>query len=242
MYDPFSDFGNSIQASTLDAKLKSYYYEVGYPLRMGVIYAVRTKDDSKNRFGFTVYDVMIMPDSAILRDVPSFNNSGHYNNSSYGGGDLTKQNSEETPLVAGQPVVVGFIENNNVNPFIICTAAVQDYSNSELASEHPKKSGKFQGTSWSIDKNGATVLDIKDAQTLTVKVNGVLLCKVTGTTVEIGNGGEFGVLGNTLQTFLNSFIITYNAHTHTETGTITTIPIVQAGAPPTVTTTILKVQ
>ncbi len=249
--DLFSEDGNREQASVSDAEHSSIFIKPTPTLKTGTIYAVNTYDtfnasnpSSPNRFGkYISYDVMVSPLGVIVRDVPALGSSGHYANSIFPSGPpIEDQNTEETPFVIGQPVLLGFTNDSSLNPIIIGAYPSMSNGGSQTggsSGEYPQKQGIFQGTSWKIDKNGNPTVNIISNGKLKVEVNGTPFITVDGANnlVDIGTGSEFGVLGNTLQTFLSSLEIWLDAHTHGGPPPLTPSP-----TPPTVTTTVLKVQ
>ena len=263
-----SPSGNRVQAGVLDAKDSDKFVHMAPILRLGTVYSVNTFDTalpnnplSPNRVGkYITYDVILNPLGVIVRDVPALGSSGYYNNtlvpnSSESSTTNVYENSDETPYYAGQPVLIGTIENSNLNLVIIGGFPCQLNSGSQTAAEYPQKQGSFQGTSYKIDKNGNPTLNIVASGNLHVQINGVPFLTIDGSTntvdlgptashVNLGAAVEPTVLGNTLNTYLSNFINTvFNLHTHqvisTGAPTLTPTPL---GTPPSgITTTVVKV-
>jgi hypothetical protein len=186
--------------------------------------------------------------------------------------DLGHQNTEDSPHFLGQPVIIGFINGSNFNPIILGPAPCQMNATtmgpgggdtvldpqtaganlnldpttgaSDGDNIYPQRQGSFQGSTWKLDKKGNVTLNIVSNGKLNVQVNGVPFITVDGSnnTVDIGTGAEPGVLGNTLQNFLNQVFSSLTGHTHTG-GTISGL----TGPPnpvsvPNIETSVLKVQ
>jgi len=125
---------------------------------------------------------------------------------------------EETPYVINQPVLVGFLQDDETNPIILGPLPCVQGGSGQTEADYPKKYGSFQGASWSIDKNGAAEIDFPLAQSLTIKIGGNVLCYIKDGEVDLGapNGDptlKTTVLGSVLKTFLDS-VFGAGGHTH----------------------------
>lgn len=243
-----SSFATRKQSAVADAEYKKHQMEMPSTLKFGRITRVnQTNDTAHNKVGaYITYDVILSPNGVTIQDVPScVNNSSQViDRITPSAPALTTINYEETPFILGQPVLVGFVNGSNLNP-VILMACPSQFAPSQTSTQYPQKTESWQGTTRVIDKSGNVTYNIVSNQKFKIQINGTTLATVDGTnnTVDIGTGVEFGVLGNTLQTFLNSVFNAVSGHTHSgvTTGVGVTGPPV-AITVPTVTTTVLKVQ
>lgn len=253
----YSLFGSRKQSSVNDAENFNEHMSKPTGLKLGVIIDVFTSDNPKNvpgissgAQGYVTYNIELTPDGVIVENVPAMMTGGKVvsgiaidPNYPPNVPNTDIQNTEETPFIIGQPVIVGFLNNSHLNPFILGPISFQLNNGTQSFSEYPQKTASWQGTNWKIDKNGFPTVNLVASGILRVQLNGLDLVTVNGATntVDIGNGGEPGVLGNTLVAYLNS-------HTHAP-GTFSNGggPVVGFSGPPVqdssgVKTTILKVQ
>jgi hypothetical protein len=98
-----------------------------------------------------------------------------------------------------------------------------------------------------VDKNGTVTYNVVSNQKFIIQVNGTPLVTIDGSTntVDIGNGGQPGVLGDALTTYLNTTLNTWlSTHTHAVTTAPGTTGPPLNDPPPTasIETTVLKVQ
>jgi hypothetical protein len=230
----FSPQGNRKQASVSDAEHIKNIMVMPPALKFGRIKDVYAFDNPKNKVGkYTTYVVILSPEGIVAEDVPSCYGGGHYQDNITPTTN-TLQNTEETSLVIGQPVLVGFVNNSNLNPVIICPVGCQVNNGAQTTAQYPQKSGSFQGLKWNVDNAGNPKVTVPASGNLTVLVGGTVLLTIQNGLVQIGNGVDVGVLGNALVAYLNT-------HTHTG-GTIAGLtgpPVVPATG---ITTSILKVQ
>jgi hypothetical protein len=227
---------------------------------LGVVIGVYTSDNPLNIPGITgtsqgyiVYDVELTPEGIVVEKIPSSGTGGHVTGSSVDPvyppdtPPMAIQNTDEEPYVIGQPVVVGFINNSPLNGFILCPISCQFNAGSQSASQYPQKFWSWQGTTRTVDKNGTITYNVVSNQKFIIQVNGTPLVTVDGSTntVDIGNGGQPGVLGDALTTYLNTTLGTWlSTHIHSG-GTIagsTGPPATSAPASSGIGTTVLKVQ
>jgi hypothetical protein len=76
---------------------------------------------------YLTYTVQLAPTGVVIQDVPTLMSGGHtkfFTNTSASPA-LTFQNSEETPYVIGQPVIIGFLNGSSFNPIILGSASCQ---------------------------------------------------------------------------------------------------------------------
>lgn len=291
----YSPNGNRKQASIHGIKEALELLPPPPGLVTGVItdvYCVDREDSSGNPLNFPgtylTYTVKIAPTGVFIHNVPVMDmSSGHtkFRMNTDASNSLSNQNTEETPLSIGQPVIIGFLFGSGINPIILGAAPCQmNASTMSSTGEapflldpqtagnganpgdppsldpetgassgdniYPQKQGSFQGTTWKIDKNGNPTVNIVTNGTLKVEVNGTPFITVDGENnlVDIGTGIEFGVLGNTLQTFLSTLETWLDSHTHISaaptipTGPASAAPTGPSPTPPTITTTVLKVE
>jgi len=267
----FNRSGNRRQSSVIDATNDLSMARVRNGFHHGAIVDVYTIDNPKNMgvpFGvYTLYSVRLAPSGQIVRNVPALSFGGHFLSSTvsawnnlpnYGvtsevsAPSNSIQNVEETPYVINQPVLVGFLQDKDVNPIILGPAPCIEGGSGQTTSEYPKKYGFFQGTSWSIDKSGAVELDVTNGQNLTIKVAGNTLCYITNGVVNLGgsSAADTTVLGPALMTYLNTTLkgwIDNHMHTSASAGSQTSTPTTAPATPdpfPTasgIETTIVKV-
>lgn len=233
----FTAFGNRSQSAVADSNYKKSTVEMPSTLRFGRIKAVLPKDNLKNKVGkYVTYDVMLSPNGVVIEDVPACSTGGQIVDfNTPDAPALTTINTEETPFVVGQPVLVGFVSGSNMNPIIISAVGSQFNASSETTAQHPRKSGSFQGLTWFIDKTGNPNVTVPSSGNLTVVVGTTTLLTISNGLVQIGTGSDVGVLGNALVSYLN-------AHTHSGVqtgGGVSGPPVTPATG---ITTSVLKVQ
>jgi hypothetical protein len=260
MEDVYTPFGHREQSSVNAARNITDHFKLASPFRLGMVIGVYTSDNPLNvpgiagtSQGYLVYDVEVTPEGVVLEKIPAAMSGGHVTGTSVdpvfspATPSMAIQNTEETPFVIGQPVVVGFINNSPLNGFILCPIACQFNAGSQTAAQYPQKFESWQGTTRTIDKNGTVTYNIVSNQKFIVEVNGTTFLTVDGSTntVDIGNGSEPGVLGATLTTYLNTTLnhwLSSHVHSGVSTGMgFSGAPLV---SPPTasIETTVLKVQ
>lgn len=152
----------------------------------GVVKAVYAKDNTANLTGgkYTTYQVeCYFPDTgykAVLNSQARYLGNG-------GNGTIAK----ETPLLVGQPVLVGFIGADPNNPVIlgVLPDASLENSVSQEQAEHPQQTQSVNGVVFQVDKDGNYSIQIPAGKTITIQDrNGATLLKVTeGGTVSLDN-------------------------------------------------------
>jgi hypothetical protein len=247
------------------------------------VYAIDRSDSDGNLLNlpgtYMTYTVQLSATGVLMKNVPALMTGGHYQysnntpnavNFAYGG-DIPYQNTEETPLIPGQPVLIGFINGSNQNPVIIGVAPCQlnattasttgaapfpldpqtagnpmlldpSTGRSSGANTYPQKQGIFQGTSWKIDKSGNPTMNIITGGKLKIEVNGVPFVTVDGTSNTVDIGT--GVEPGVLGNTLNTYLtnfITTIFNLHTHASPISP-PVPLGSAPAGITTSVLKVQ
>jgi len=208
----------------------------------GIIADVTTVDNARNvgtPYGvYTLYTIKLAPSGQMLYNVPAMSWGGHYLRSDtslmrklplYSIQSLVSdppdgvQNTDETPYVIDQPVIVTFIQGHEMSPIILGPMHCMRGGSGQKSAEYPKKSGSFQGANWSINKTGSAELDLPTTQNLTIKVNGKILCYITDGVVDLGAndpadgtaGTQRTILGDAFKSYMTSLISTLNSHTHT---------------------------
>ncbi len=217
MRDIYSPNGDREQASVNDGFNATEFSGTSYTLRFGVISEVFTADNPKNvpgngngRQGYLVYTVKLSPNGVVVKNVPAMSTGGHYstgNRDTPNAGPLDEQNTDETPYVIGQPVIIGFVNGSNFNPIILGPGSCQHNAGSQTMAQYPQKSEVFQGHSRIVDKDGSEAIILPVTGLYTIKVGTITLLTIENGLVQIGNGTEAGVLGNSLRTYLEN-------HTH----------------------------
>jgi len=254
--------GNVRQSALVNAVNDPIYSKIVGGHYHGIICKVHTIDGTSDKgipYGsYTLYDVRLSPTGQIFYNVPDVGAGGHYtstdtdlweslpNFSVNPGVDKPSdsvQNTDETPYVIYQPVLVGFLKGNELTPIILGPLRSIKGGAGQTTAEYPKKYGSFQGAEWSIDKNGAVSLDVPATQDITIKVGGNVLCYIKDGEVDLGgsSGLELTALGETLQGFLDGVFDSVLGHTHTSAapGNPTTPPV--GVTVPTITASNVKV-
>jgi hypothetical protein len=243
----YSPENNRKQSLIHDTESSGDIMPTPLPLKYGIIYDVSTLDNvSISQPGSTlpnfpgaylVYTVKLTPNGVFLRNVPAMMTGGHVqsNFNAPNASPLPQQNTEETPFVIGQPVIIGFVNNSNFNPIILGPVACQMNASTSSATGaapfplapqtseiYPQKQGIFQGTEWSIDKAGNTTLNIAAKSQFTLQIGGTTIVTAKPSSDSDGYELDFGlsgdteptILGNALVTYLNTLVTAFNNHTH----------------------------
>src|SRR5882724_12717571 len=114
----YSQEGNRKQASINDACRPNDILPYPNSLMAGIItdvYSVDRVDSKGNPLNlpgtYLTYTIQLAPTGVFIHNVPTLMSGGHtrfYTNTS-AGPELTSQNTEETPFIIGQQVIVGFL-------------------------------------------------------------------------------------------------------------------------------------
>jgi hypothetical protein len=214
----YSPFGDRQSAAIHDTGESSAFGNSPGYLVAGTVSGITSVDlqDSQGRLQnipgtYLTYTVKLAPRGVFIHDVPAMMSGGHTRckTTTLASNELGHQNTEETPYVIGQPVLVGFVNGSNFNPVILGPLACQlnaatvspdgsenfpldpqtcgtkislDPATGASSGDHvyPQKQGIFQGTSWKIDKNGNPTVNIKASGRLNVQINGVPFVTIDG--------------------------------------------------------------
>ncbi len=268
MKTPYRRSGNIINSSVIDSINLSSKNRYSQPLRLGIVadvYTVDNTDDIVSPQGaYTLYSIRLNPGGHPIENVPAVMMGGHLNSSINfpGYGDtvtntpqppISVQNIDETPYFVGQYVLLAFINGSILNPVIIgglpvSSSLIPDQIGQTKA-DYPKKYGQFQGTKWSIDKNGNTELDIPITSTVTIKFGGNILCYLKNGEIDLGSDNSSvdlqpTILGDKLKQFLDSVFSSLSGHTHSgvSTGMGTSGPPLGVTVPSDMETTVVKVK
>lgn len=259
MKDIYSPFGNRKQASVHDAENPYEHHKMSAPFRLGIVSDVFTSDSPFNlpgisggAQGYITYNVKLTPEGVVVKNIPAMMTGGHMPNGMSIDPSFPPnvnvngpQNTEETPLLIGQPVIVGFFNNSPLNGFIVGPISCQYNAGSQSAAEYPKKSQSWQGTTWWTDKNGNKEVDFPSTGTYIIKMGGQVLVELKNGEIDLGAASgdsslQPTILGNALNAYLTNFITSiFNVHTHASP----IAPPVPLGTPPSgIKTTIVKVK
>jgi hypothetical protein len=242
---PYSLTGNVKSSGIVDGVNRMIAQSNLTAIKIGVIEDVLTIDNPSAlpTAAYTMYNVRVSPQGQLIRNVPSVSHGGHFNTTvlldptrapnyqqatAFQAPPDSVQNIDETPYVIGQPVILCFVNGSNLNAIILGALPCIFGGVGQNTADYPKKYGSFQGTQWSIDKNGNPSLNIVTDGILNVQVNGVDFLQVNGSTntvnlgtgtsgtVNIGEGSvQPTVLGTTLDSYLSGALSTWlNTHTH----------------------------
>lgn len=232
MRKPFSPIGNRRSSAVVDTQNNDFYQRVPYTLRTGVIEDVYTIDNKDGiPFGlYTLYTVRLAPAGQWIENVPAMEWGGHYNNNiqvpNFGPDNPDMQpppadiqNCDENPYIVGQPVIIGFLSGSQMNPIILGPAPTPYMNSKQTKIAYPIRWGRHQGTEWSVDKDGNVEVDIKSGETLTIKVGGSVLCKISGGEVDLGSDSDTDlqstIMGKYFKTYIEDTLIQMiNSHTH----------------------------
>ena len=196
-----------------------------YPLRGKVVEnGVMLKDSDANDAKQTVLSIKLYDELySVISNVPIAPSA-----------KMNKDNGEACTPETGDNVLVSFVGGYFDDPIVTSFLPAADNTIQSDKNDTPRYYRKYRGTSEKIDKDGNRTVYVAAGDTLEVvgagevTIGGALTVTVTGAVTLIASTIKLGASSGLFALIKETFLTLFNAHTHNETGSVTSTPVVQA--------------